>query len=144
MTFEHSDVPVFVYAFSFAQCQPWSRLLPGHTEIRNYVSNVVSDYDLKPHMTFQTECETAIWNDERSIWSLQMQNISTGEKFIHECRILFSAVGLLSQPYIPEIPGAEAFQGDSFHTARWKDEVSVDGKEVVVLGNGCTCLNSFL
>lgn len=132
------DVPIFVYAFSFAQGQPWSRLLPGYAEIRNYVSNVVSDYDLQPHMSFQTECKSAVWNHERSVWSLKMQNLSTGENFIHECRILFSAVGLLSQPYTPEIPGAETFKGDSFHTARWKDEVSVAGKDVVVLGNGCS------
>lgn len=132
------DVPITLYSFSFAQTKSWSRLLPGYTEMRDYVSEIVSYHNLEPHMTFQTECEAGIWNDERSIWSLHMRNVVTGEKFIHECRILFSAVGLLSQPHMPYILGAETFQGESFHTARWKDDVSLEGKDIVVIGNGCT------
>lgn len=95
-------------------------------------------------MTFQTECEAAIWDEGQSLWSLHMRNIISGKRFIHKCRILFSAVGLLSQPYIPAIPGAATFRGESFHTARWKDEVSLDGKDIIILGNGCMCCKLFL
>lgn len=112
--------------------------MPGHDEIRNYISGVVTDYGLEPYMTFQTECEEAIWDENRSLWSLYMREVVSGVKFVHECRILFSAVGQLSKPFIPVIPGSETFQGESFHTAQWKDEVCLEGKDIVVLGNGCT------
>ncbi|GJJ09077.1 hypothetical protein Clacol_003299 [Clathrus columnatus] len=131
------DVPIFLYSYSFAQ-RAWSKLLPNSNEIRSYISEVVTDYNLEPHMTFQTECEEAIWDKERSLWVLHMRNIVSGNKFVHECRILFSAVGQLSQPRLPDIPGIETFEGESFHSARWKEEVSLDGKDIVVIGNGCT------
>ncbi|GJJ09078.1 hypothetical protein Clacol_003300 [Clathrus columnatus] len=116
----------------------WTGLLPRSNEIRSYISGVVTKYNLEPHMTFHTDCEEAIWDKERSLWILHMRNIVTGEKFIHECEILFSAVGQLSQPRLPAIPGIETFEGESFHSSRWEEEVSLDGKDIVVIGNGCT------
>lgn len=102
-----SDVPVIFYSFSFAQGQPWSRLQPGYDELRDYGSRVMSKYDLDRYATYRTVCEEAIWDENRFIWSLRMRNLVSGEKFIHECPILISAVGFFNQPYIP---GAETFQ----------------------------------
>src|SRR6187551_3126148 len=50
-------------------------------------------------------------------------------------RFLITAIGPLSAPTLPRIEGVDAFQGQSFHTARWPHEpVDFAGKRVAVIG----------
>jgi cation diffusion facilitator CzcD-associated flavoprotein CzcO len=53
---------------------------------------------------------------------------------------LVSCVGGLVEPnrWPESIPGKEKFQGDIFHSARWKYDVDLKDKDVVVLGTGCS------
>ena len=52
---------------------------------------------------------------------------------------LITAIGLLSAPTMPKIPGVETFKGRSCHTARWPHEgVDFTGKRVAVIGTGAT------
>ncbi|RJT43185.1 hypothetical protein D6C61_26035, partial [Escherichia coli] len=37
--------------------------------------------------------------------------------------VLVSAVGQLSQPVLPSIPGVDTFEGAAFHSARWDHDV---------------------
>ncbi len=45
---------------------------------------------------------------------------------------------MLANPKIPDIKGAESFQGAKFHTAQWDHNVSYKGKNVGVIGSGCS------
>lgn len=45
---------------------------------------------------------------------------------------------MLDQPRKPDIPGLDNFKGPVFHTARWRHDVDLTGKNVAVFGNGCT------
>jgi cation diffusion facilitator CzcD-associated flavoprotein CzcO len=51
-----------------------------------------------------------------------------------------SCVGALVEPKIwPDtIPGEDKFQGEIFHSARWRYDVDLKDKEVVVVGTGCS------
>jgi cation diffusion facilitator CzcD-associated flavoprotein CzcO len=52
---------------------------------------------------------------------------------------MITAIGLLSAPTMPKIPGVESFKGQSCHTARWPHEgVDFTGKRVAVIGTGAT------
>lgn len=55
-------------------------------------------------------------------------------------KILISAVGGLVEPKIwPEnIPGQEKFEGEMFHSARWRYDIDLKDKDVVVVGTGCS------
>jgi cation diffusion facilitator CzcD-associated flavoprotein CzcO len=132
-----SDVPAIFYSYSFEPNANWSRLLPPHDEIRRYLDGVVEKYNLRPRMTFGTECESAEWDSGRQVWTVHLRDLESGRQYIHECRLLFSAVGVLVTPKEPNIPGKETFQGPMFHTARWRDDVELRDKSVVVVGNGC-------
>ncbi|BDD63132.1 hypothetical protein MAP00_008070 [Monascus purpureus] len=50
----------------------------------------------------------------------------------------FSAIGVLLEPRPCDIPGASSFKGAIFHSAKWNHDVDLTGKNVVVIGNGCT------
>lgn len=69
---------------------------------------------------------------------LEIRDRETGEVFYHECRFLFAGSGILVTPREIDIPGSDNFRGSIFHSSQWRDDVDVEGKNVVVIGNGCT------
>lgn len=93
-------------------------------------------------MTFRTICESASWDSEKQRWTVRLTDLTTGEKYVHECTLLFSAVGHLSEPKMPEIKGMDIFEGPVFHTAQWRHDVNLNGKNTIVIGNGCACIAS--
>jgi cation diffusion facilitator CzcD-associated flavoprotein CzcO len=113
-------------------------MMPSNREIKAYVDEVAAKYDIPARVTLQTDVVRAEWLEGRNRWRVYLKDLGTGEEYTHECKILFSATGQLSNPHCPEIPGAEKFQGKIFHSARWDHSVSMDGKRVAVIGNGCT------
>jgi cation diffusion facilitator CzcD-associated flavoprotein CzcO len=46
----------------------------------------------------------------------------------------------LSRPVFPDVPGRDAFQGKSMHSARWDHEYCLDGKTVAVIGTGASAI----
>lgn len=60
------------------------------------------------------------------------------------CRILISSTGFLDIPRGPEdIANFQLFKGKVFHSSSWDHETEFDGKNVVVVGNGCSA-NQFI
>ena len=89
-------------------------------------------------MTFGVDVEKCEWVEETKRWRLHIRHLKTDHVFTHECQFLFGAAGQLVQPRELDVPGAESFKGPIFHSSRWRDDVSLEGKKVVVFGNGCT------
>lgn len=78
------------------------------------------------------------WDELTSLWTCTFQNELTGEIFTHTAAVVVSAIGTLDRPSVPQIAGADKFQGEMFHSARWKGDVDFKGKSIVVLGNGAS------
>jgi cation diffusion facilitator CzcD-associated flavoprotein CzcO len=100
---------------------------------------VAEDYDLPRRITLNTECIGMTWDENRSLWTVRFQK--TGDpssQFEREAAVVICAVGKLDLPNIPDIPGRELFAGAQFHSARWDHSVNLNGKKVVVLGNGAS------
>lgn len=57
-----------------------------------------------------------------------------------KAKVVVSAVGGLVEPKLwPEsIPGRDKFQGEIFHSARWRYDIDLKGKDVIVVGTGCS------
>jgi cation diffusion facilitator CzcD-associated flavoprotein CzcO len=57
-----------------------------------------------------------------------------------KAKVVVSCVGGLVEPKAwPEnIPGNEEFNGKIFHSARWNEDLDLTGKDVVVVGTGCS------
>jgi cation diffusion facilitator CzcD-associated flavoprotein CzcO len=112
--------------------------MPSHDEIKAYQREVADTYGLREKMTFRTEVKECYWREDASRWLMVLRNTDTDELFYHECQILFGATGVLVEPRPCDIPGASTFNGSIFHSARWNNDVSLEGKKVVVVGNGCS------
>ncbi|EGX96129.1 dimethylaniline monooxygenase, putative [Cordyceps militaris CM01] len=132
------DVPSPLYSFSFAPNGDWKQLFNAQADIFDYLTKVAEEYDLLSKMRFNATVERCEWNEARARWRMEIRDETTGTVSYHECKFLFSGVGQLIQPRVPNFPGMDTFKGDMFHAARWKHDVSLKDKNVIVVGNGCT------
>jgi cyclohexanone monooxygenase len=83
-------------------------------EIFAYCQLLGRHYDLYPLALFQTEMDTADWDDAAQRWQVRT---SRGDQL--SARFLVTAGGILHKAKLPGIPGIEDFEGRAFHTSRW-------------------------
>ena len=132
------DSESYSYAYSFSdellEEWDWSEHFAGQPEILRYLQYVSQKFDLLKDIKFSTDVTSAVYGQERSYW-----NIRDGNGVTYKTRILITAVGILSEPTFPNIPGIEDFQGDYYHTSKWpKVPVTFNGKDVAVIGTGAS------
>ena len=130
------DVESWDYCFSFSeeleQEWDWSERYPTQAELERYFNYVADRFDLRGDIEFGTRVERARFDEGRNRWI-----ISTSLGATVSARYLVSAAGCLSEVNKPPITGAETFEGEQHHTARWPAEgVDVGGKRVGVIGTG--------
>lgn len=129
------DIPSNLYSFSFAQNPDWTRLYPPQAEIKAYLEACADRFGVRPHLKFNTALKRARWDEGAQVWRCET---SAGGTII--ARVLISAMGGLHLPRLPDLPGLESFQGESWHSARWRHEVALDGKRVALIGAGASAI----
>ncbi|MGE0222674.1 MAG: flavin-containing monooxygenase [Acetobacteraceae bacterium] len=132
------DSESYSYAFSFSKDLldewDWSEHFAGQPETLRYLNHVADKFDLRRDIQFRSRVATAHYQDASRSWE-----ITTEDGRRYRSRFMITAVGPLSAPTMPTIPGVETFKGQSFHTARWPhDPVGFEGKRVAVIGTGAT------
>ncbi|MBO0677147.1 NAD(P)/FAD-dependent oxidoreductase [Mycolicibacterium sp. S2-37] len=127
------DVKSHLYSFSFDLNPHWSRLWSGQPEILEYFEECARRNDLAAHLVLNTEIVAATWQPATKNWKL---TTAGGEH--HEFDVVISAIGLFTQPVMPDLVEEEPFTGVVMHTARWDHSVSLSGARVAVLGTGST------
>ncbi|GAA0998774.1 flavin-containing monooxygenase [Subtercola frigoramans] len=128
------DVPSQLYSFSFRPKPDWSRVFAPGAEIAGYLRECARSEGLLPCIRFSTELLEARWDDRQGLWRL---TTSGGD---YTARVLVTAAGRLSEPRLPEVPGLGSFAGDTFHTAAWRHDVSLEGRRVGVVGTGASAV----
>ena len=133
------DVPSHLYSFSFASKTDWSRRFAEQPEILGYAESCVDRFDLARHIRFNTTVDEAHFDEERGQWRLSVtpRGGPTGEVVTD---VVVFACGQLNRPAFADLPGAESFAGDSFHSARWDHHCQLEGRRVAVIGNGASAI----
>ncbi|MEZ0580372.1 flavin-containing monooxygenase [Nocardioides sp. MH1] len=129
------DVPSPFYSYSFEPFPVWPHRFSRQPVILDYIRHVAKKYDVLRHIRFGTEVTGASYDDDTGRWTVQ---VSGGDPL--EVDVLVSAVGQLSRPSYPDIPGAETFAGPAFHSALWDHDVDLAGKRVAVIGTGASAI----
>lgn len=127
----YCDVPSRYYSFSFAPHPDWSKVFAPGGEIRDYLEQVVDDFDVRRFVRFSTGVVDATWDDP--VWRLTLDDGSE-----HVADVLVAATGVLRDPKIPDIDGLDEFAGAVFHSARWQHDVRLDDQRIGVIGTGST------
>jgi len=128
------DSESYTYGFLFSEELfdewVWSEHFAGQPEIERYVNHVVDKFDLRRHITFGVRVTAAQWDGESCTWAITLDDGT-----VRRARHLIAATGVLSVPYLPDIPGIDGFAGVAHHTGRWPAEpVDFTGKRVAIVG----------
>lgn len=124
------DVGSHLYCFSFKP-HDWTRTHAKQPELQKYLEETLDEFGLRPHLRLGITVESATWDEDRHLWTVQL-----GDGSVDECHVLVSGVGFLNVPSFPSWPGLDDFEGPKFHTARWEHQHDLTGKRVAVVGTG--------
>jgi len=155
--------PAIFYSFSWAQNPNWTSFHPEGKEIVRYLQGVCEDYRIVDKIQLNTDVKECRWIEKEGIWDITLLHMANGAGdlsaherqqklneqgpepvYLHEekikAKVVVSAVGALVEPKLwpDSIPGKDKFQGEIFHSARWKYDVDLKDKDVVVVGTGCS------
>lgn len=131
------DSESYTYAYSFSpellNEWDWSERFAARPETLRYLQHVADRFNLREHIQFSTKVVAATWDEDGLQWIVRTEDGRT-----LTTRYLMTAMGLLSVPTSPRLPGLESFQGTVLHTFDWPDDLDVSGKRVAVIGTGST------
>ena len=128
------DVESHLYSFSFARNPSWSRAFSPASEIKAYLYACAERFGVLPNLRFDHEILNAAWDDDAQLWRLDTKH----GPFTAD--VLVGAVGALSAPAIPQLPGLDTFAGTTFHSARWNHDHDLQGRRVAVIGTGASAI----
>ncbi len=136
-TYPHAacDVPSSLYSWSFAPNPDWPRRYSQQPDILGYIRRTAAEDGVLASVRTGVEVTGAAFDDATRTWRV---STATGEELTAD--VLVPAVGQLSQPVIPDLPGREDFVGPAFHSAQWRHDVDLRGKRVAVVGTGASAI----
>jgi cation diffusion facilitator CzcD-associated flavoprotein CzcO len=127
------DVQSYLYSYSFAQKRDWTRRFARQPEILDYITSVIDDFGLAEHIRYDAEVVGAAYLDDQ--WQV---TLASGESL--RADLLVAACGQMSTPDTPQLPGLDDFRGPVFHSARWRHDVDLSGRDVTVIGTGSSAI----
>ncbi len=132
------DTPSYLYSLSFFP-RNWSTYYGKRDEVLTYLRDVSDRFGLRDRIRFRTEVRGAVWDEDTQRWHVELGHADGSTEQV-AVRYLVTAVGLLSRPKLPDLPGMDRFEGPLFHSARWPDDLDVSGQRVAVVGSGASSM----
>ena len=106
-------------------------------EILEYCQSMATKFGFYDKCLFHTTVERTDWDEETRRWT-----VHTDRGDAMQSRYVILANGILTTPKLARIDGMELFEGDSFHTSRWRYDVDLEGKRVGIIGTGATSVQA--
>ncbi len=140
------DVESVQYSYQFdpelEQEWEWSERYATQPELLRYANHVADRYDLRRDMRFETRVGKAVFDETANLWQVETEKVGGAPDKV-TARFVITAMGCLSSPNTPKIPGLEDFKGPTYHTGNWPHEgVDFTGKTVGVIGTGSSAIQS--
>jgi cyclohexanone monooxygenase len=135
------DVESVEYSYSFdaalQQEWNWTERYAAQSEILAYAEHVADRFGLRRDISFDARVETAVLDEATASWQVETTRGRASARF------LILAVGCLSSPNRPSLPGLERFRGPVLHTGQWPHGgVALDGLRVAVIGTGSSAIQA--
>ena len=138
-----SESESYSYSFSKELLQEWNwtEHYSPQPETLRYLNHVADKFDLRKDIQFNTRVRAASFDAAANCWEVEAESGARAR-----ARYLITALGPLSAPMMPNIPGMEDFRGTWFHTFNWPadpngwggKDVGYAGKRVGIIGTGAT------
>lgn len=104
-------------------------------EILEYCQAMAEKFDFYERCLFHTTVNETVWDEDAARWTVHTDR---GDRM--RARYVVLANGILTTPKLARIDGMETFEGESFHTSRWRYDVDLEGKRVGIIGTGATAV----
>ena len=129
------DVPSHMYSFSFAPNREWTRPYSQQQEIQDYILRTTDAYGLRPLIRFNTTVQDLCWMEAAQCWKVSI----AGQPALYARNVVLAS-GPLNKPAIPNLPGADQFAGETFHSSEWRHDIALRGKRIAVVGTGASAV----
>ncbi|KAH0842444.1 hypothetical protein AYO21_10747 [Fonsecaea monophora] len=127
-----TDTESWVYRFSDDRDPPkWNTRYLKAEDLQEQIVDTAKKSGVLKNYVFENEVVSAHYDARSNRWL-----IATDKGLQFSATYFLTALGILTNPYIPDFPGRDSFKGLSFHSARWPKGLDVAGKRVAVIGTG--------
>jgi monooxygenase len=133
-----SDSDLFTYGYRH---KPWTGpSIAAGGQILEYLDEVIEEDDLADRIRYHHEVTALTWSSDEARWTAEVTRTDTGEQLRFTASFLWMCQGYYNhdEPYTPEFPGIERFEGTVVHPQTWPDDLDYDGKRVLIIGSGAT------
>lgn len=134
-----SDLHTFSYAF-----KPWQdkESIASGARILDYLREASRENGVDEHIVYRRRVISADWSSAQTCWTVEIEDVDTGERTHCTARWLFCASGYYSYDHghAPDLPGQERFGGRIVHPQQWPADLDCTGQQVVVIGSGATAI----
>ncbi|HCV33766.1 MAG TPA: FAD-containing monooxygenase EthA, partial [Acidimicrobiaceae bacterium] len=138
-----SDMHTLGYRF-----KPWrhEKSIADGPSIMEYLRETIAEYDLARHIRFGHRVVRAEWSSTQSCWTVTARhsdpNTGAFDEVVLTCGFLFMCSGYYSyhEGYTPDFAGQERFQGPIVHPQEWPEDLTYNGRRIVVIGSGATAM----
>jgi cation diffusion facilitator CzcD-associated flavoprotein CzcO len=136
------DSESWTYGYSFSpellKEWHWQEHFAPQPETERYLNHVADKFDLRGDIQFESRVASAHYQEGPRRWDITLEDGSR-----YSTRFLLTAIGILSAPTMPNIPGVGTFKGQACHTHAWpKEGVDFAGKRVGIIGTGATAVQT--
>jgi cation diffusion facilitator CzcD-associated flavoprotein CzcO len=136
------DSESWTYGYSFSpellKEWHWQEHFAPQPETERYLNHVADTFDLRRDIQFESRVASAHYQEGTRCWDITLED---GRRY--STRFLLTAIGILSAPTMPNIPGVGSFKGQACHTHSWpKEGVDFTGKRVGIIGTGATAVQT--
>ena len=126
------DIPTSLYSISFI-AYPFKKTFSPQSELLEYTNHIIEKFGLRKQAKTNQTVTRLTYDESACLWHVETES---GESY--SARFVIDTSGVLANPHIPNIKGAETFKGPKFHAGQWDHSVSYEGKRVAVIGSGCS------
>ncbi|HQZ10763.1 MAG TPA: NAD(P)/FAD-dependent oxidoreductase, partial [Ornithinibacter sp.] len=134
-----SDSDMYTLGFPF---RPWrgEASLASGEQIRQYVQDTAREFGVTERIHHGQRVERLDWSSDDARWTVTARTDAGTVR--HTARLVYLATGYFSYEggHVVDFPGQELFAGPVIHPQAWPDDLSVQGKRVVVIGSGATAV----
>ena len=132
------DTPSHLYSYSFAP-RDWGYHFELRESLEEYFSAAFDLIGARPNARFGTAAVRAEYDEAAARWIVTLR-AADGSLEVLLFNAIVTAVGILNQPKLPNVPGLDRFQGPSFHSSAWPGGLDLSGKRVAVIGSGASAM----
>jgi monooxygenase len=133
-----SDSDLYTFGYRF---KPWiDAPIATSDKILRYMAEVIEENGIGPHIRYGHRITGCSWDSKTNLWTVEAVRKSDNAAVSFTCNFLWMCQGYYDHenPYTPEWPGMDRYQGQMVHAQLWDPATDYTGKRVLIIGSGAT------